>query len=423
MSPSSFVLDAEAALLGLLFIVLKWKKAKASKQRKRRTVWCKQWLQKRDQLSHVNLLNELKIYPEDYRNYLRMDEKTYLKLLKTVSPYIEKQDTIMRNAISPHERLTVTLRFLATGRSYECLKFSAIISPQALGKIIPETCEAIYLALQKEYLQFPDSAEKWKDIAELFEERWNFPHCLGAIDGKHINIVPPADNGSYYYNYKKQHSMVLMAIVDAKYRFIYADFGTNGRISDGGVLQNTKFFEKLQNKTLKLPNSEILRNSSRCLPYVFVADDAFPLRNDMLKPYRQADLNSHQKKIFNYRLSRARRIVENAFGILASRFRIYHSAINVQPDNIEKIVMATCVLHNFLLEHIPSNYSPRKCFYQENTDNGTIISNGYNTTSSHMENFQRRNQGNVLSDAKRVRLEFETYFTMEGRVPWQDNFV
>ncbi|CAH1982139.1 unnamed protein product [Acanthoscelides obtectus] len=64
---------------------------------------------------------------------------------------------------------------------------------------------------------FPDTSAKWKELANLFEERWNFPHCLGAIDGKHIDIIPPADSGSYYYNYKGRHSMVLMAIVDARY--------------------------------------------------------------------------------------------------------------------------------------------------------------------------------------------------------------
>jgi len=58
----------------------------------------------------------------------------------------------MRDAISPHERLTATLRFLATGRTYECLKYSTIISPQSLSTIIPETCEAIYTVLHEEYL-------------------------------------------------------------------------------------------------------------------------------------------------------------------------------------------------------------------------------------------------------------------------------
>lgn len=217
--------------------------------------------------------------------------------------------------------------------------------------------------------------------------------------------------------------MVLMAIVDAKYRFLLADFGTNGRVSDGGVLQNTTFFEKLQMKHLNLPNSEQIQHSSRCLPYVFVADDAFPLRPDMLKPYRQADLSSYEKKKFNYRLSRARRIVENAFGILASRFRIYHTQINLEPNNIEKVVMASCVLHNFLMEHTPNSYAPPRCFYRENVDNGTVINTGYDTTRSNVENLQVQNRGNVLNDAKKVRLEYQTYFVNDGKVPWQDSYI
>lgn len=90
--------------------------------------------------------------------------------------------------------------------------------------------------------------------------------------------------------------MVLLAIVDANYQFIMYDFGTNGRVSDGGVLKNTKFFEKLENKLLNIPPEENIVNSSRTLPYVFVCDDAFPLRMDMMKPYRQADLDFHGKK-------------------------------------------------------------------------------------------------------------------------------
>nr|CAI5856172.1 unnamed protein product [Callosobruchus analis] len=106
--------------------------------------------------------------------------------------------------------------------------------------------------------------------------------------------------------------MVLLAVVYARYQFIMCDFGVNGRISDGGVLQNTTFYE-LENKI-----DESVKKSSKILPYVFVADDAFALRLDMMKPFRQADLNSKERKIYNYRVSRARRIVENAFGILVS---------------------------------------------------------------------------------------------------------
>jgi hypothetical protein len=80
-----------------------------------------------------------------------------------------------------------------------------------------------------------------------FEEKWQFLNCLGAVDGKHIKIVPPKGCGSFYWNYKGSNSLVLMAVVNANYEFLYCDIGTNGCISDGGVIQNTKFYEYLVN--------------------------------------------------------------------------------------------------------------------------------------------------------------------------------
>lgn len=230
----------------------------------------------------MNLLNELRFAPKDWHNYLRMNEKTYFILLEKVTPLIQKKDTVLRPSISAHERLTATLRYLASGRSYVDMKFSTIISPQALSNIIPETCRAIYKVLHKEFLKFPKTTQEWKDIANQFETRWNFPHCLGALDGKHVNIIPPDGSRSYYFNYKGDHSMVLLALVDANYRLIMADFGVNGRISDGGVLQHTRFFEKLDENRLHIPCAENVNNSNAKLPYVIVADDAFPLRTDML---------------------------------------------------------------------------------------------------------------------------------------------
>ena len=172
------------------------------------------------------------------------------------------------------------------------------------------------------------------------------------MDGKHIDIVPPADSGSYYFNYKGRHSMVLFAIVDANYRFLLVDFGTNGRVSDGGVLQNTKFYEKLQIDDLKLPKPCSVTENFKDVPYVFVADDAFPLTINIMKPFRQAQLDSACKEIYNYRVSRARHVVENGFGILASRFCVFHTQINLEPENIVKVVKATCALHNFLILNV-----------------------------------------------------------------------
>uniref|UniRef100_A0A803JJM1 DDE Tnp4 domain-containing protein n=1 Tax=Xenopus tropicalis TaxID=8364 RepID=A0A803JJM1_XENTR len=203
-----------------------------------------------------------------------------------------------------------------SSRSFEDLKFTTGISAQALGRIIPETCHAIIESLKADYLKFPSTEVEWKSVAKQFEDYWNFPNCLGAIDGKHVRIQTPTRSGSYYFNYKGYFSIVLLAIVNAKYEFLMVDVGKNGRVSDGGAMEQTFFYQQLQNDQLHLPSNS---DSREGLNYAFVADEAFALHKHILKPFPQKHLTM-ERRIFNYRLSRARRVVENAFGILANRF-------------------------------------------------------------------------------------------------------
>jgi len=137
----------------LLFLVLNELCEDELPQSKRRKVWTKEWYQNRAQFSHLNLMSELCVTAlDDFKNFLRMDYKTYNELLDKVRPIIEKKDTNMRIAITANERLSATLRFLASGQSFEDLKFLTAISPQSLGAIIIETCSAINKVL-KEYIQ------------------------------------------------------------------------------------------------------------------------------------------------------------------------------------------------------------------------------------------------------------------------------
>ncbi|XP_068242251.1 uncharacterized protein [Palaemon carinicauda] len=108
-----------------------------------------------------------------------------------------------------------------------------------------------------------------------------------------------------------------------------ADIGTNGRVSDGEVIENTEFGKRLSNGRLNIPDDATPVNSNCILPYVFVGDEAFAPRPNFMKPYPQKDLNA-ENRIFNYRLSRARREVENVFGIMASRFRVFYTSEIIQ---------------------------------------------------------------------------------------------
>ncbi|XP_050311365.1 uncharacterized protein LOC126746984 [Anthonomus grandis grandis] len=209
--------------------------------------------------------------------------------------------------------------FKATGDSYVSIMYLFQISKQLIGPIVPETCEALIEALA-DHIQLP---EEWLKISDDYENLWNFPQCLGAIDGKHVVLQCPLRSGSEYYNYKDFFSIVLMAVVDAKYRFLYVNVGCQGRISDGGVFKNTLFARKLNDGTLNLPAEKLLPGQQDgTTPFVFVCDDAFPLQENLMKPFPGEHLKGTFQRSFNYRLSRARRVVENAFGVMSSVFRV-----------------------------------------------------------------------------------------------------
>ena len=126
--------------------------------------------------------------------------------------------------------------------------------------------------------------DEWSDVAQVYNDKWNFPNCVGAIDGKQAAIQCPPRGGSISFNYKKFHSIVLLTVVNANYEFTMIDIGDYGRLSGG----------------------------------------------------REA----------NYRSSRARRIVENAFGIATSRFRVFKQPICANVDTARSVVKVVVGLHN-----------------------------------------------------------------------------
>ncbi|KAJ4942921.1 hypothetical protein JOQ06_005433 [Pogonophryne albipinna] len=130
-------------------------------------------------------------------------------------------------------------------------------------------------------------SEDWRAIAAEFQEISNFPNCVGAIDGKHVVILAPANSGSLYFNYKSSHSLVLLAVVDAQYLFRVVDVGGFGRSSDGGSLRNSAFGESLRDGSLQLPPDTVIPGAERLglLAHVFVGDEAFPLLDNLLRPF------------------------------------------------------------------------------------------------------------------------------------------
>lgn len=244
------------------------------------------------------------------------------------------------------------------------------------------------------------------------------------MDGKHVVIQAPNNCGSLYYNYKNSHSIVLMAVVDAQYKFLYINVGCNGRISDGGVFQRCSLYEAMQNNVLQLPQAEPLRERNTSIPYFLVADDAFAMKPYIMKPYPFRDLPAPQR-IYNYRLSRARRVVENAFGILANRFRILRRPINLHPEKVTSIVLAICTLHNFLLStnEARSHYVNQGSVDHEDPTTHIVTPGEWRQETGAQNAFlplQCTSEHNYSNAAKDIRKELTEYFmTTTGEVQWQ----
>uniref|UniRef100_A0A8C4TAU6 DDE Tnp4 domain-containing protein n=1 Tax=Erpetoichthys calabaricus TaxID=27687 RepID=A0A8C4TAU6_ERPCA len=167
---------------------------------------------------------------------------------------------------------------------------------------------------------------------------WNFPNCLGAIDGKHVRVCAPCHTGSAFFNYKEYFSFILMAVCDARYRFTVVDIGAYGRDS-GGVFVRSQFGSQLIQGNLFLLPPSTLPGSEVLSPHVFIADEAFPLKDNLIRPYSGTNLTPKQR-IYNYWHSRARWVVENAFGILAARWRIFGKAMECSVDRAQDITKA-----------------------------------------------------------------------------------
>ena len=124
------------------------------------------------------------------------------------------------------------------------------------------------------------------------------------------------------------------------------DVGSYGRTSDGGTLANSAFGQALVDLTLQLPEDTLLPGAEHLGPHshVFVADEAFPLCRDLMRPFPGANLPP-RNRVFYYRLPRARMIVENTLGILSSLWRMSRRVIGVSPENVDACVKVTCILH------------------------------------------------------------------------------
>uniref|UniRef100_A0A914UKM0 DDE Tnp4 domain-containing protein n=1 Tax=Plectus sambesii TaxID=2011161 RepID=A0A914UKM0_9BILA len=186
-----------------------------------------------------------------------------------------------------------------------------------------------------------------------------FPNCLGCLDGKHCVLKKPNKSGALYHNYKGTFSVVLLALCDARYRFLFIDFGSYGHNNDAGIYDSSALGAALEMGALNLPPPSTLPGTDLLTPYVVVGDGAFPLKPYLMKPFSGQNLLT-EKDVFNYRLSCCHRLIENTLGICSRMWRILLKPIETSIKSADASIKAVCALHNFLIAEENTDFSPAR---------------------------------------------------------------
>ncbi|XP_018365780.1 PREDICTED: uncharacterized protein LOC108762994 [Trachymyrmex cornetzi] len=249
---------------------------------------------------------------------------------------------------------------------------------------------------------------RWQRIHQIlqhFWRRWSTEY-LQSLQQR-SKWKAPAKSGSTFYNYKGSHSIHLMAVASASYRFLLVDIGAKGRHSDRGVFKNSLMGQMFADNELDVPSPSPIIENGDPMPYVLVADEAFQLTHYTMRPFPGKTI-SYDQRIFNYRLSRARRIIENTFGIMVARWRIFEGPINTLLKTAEKIVKACIVLHNFLMD------KPQYCrpgFADSIQLDGTVsLGEWRQEIRNGLQSIRRVGSNTHARNAATVRENFKNYF-------------
>lgn len=219
----------------------------------------------------------------------------------------------------------------------------------------------------------------------------------------------PDHSGTTYIDYKGHYSTNLLANSGAKNNIIMADVGAPGRHSDGGVFSRSEMGQRFINGTMCVPPPQKISENGPELPYVLVGDEAFALSSYMMKPFaRRRNLNLRER-VFNYRLSRARRIVECTFGIISAVWRIFRSPLLTKLLTTLQIIRAVICLHNFILK-----YDPQRQKIRNLANSAAAYDNCFTDLRPATEDEIRN-----LAGANLYREQFADYFYTEGAISFQ----
>ena len=284
---------------------------------------------------------------DEWKRNFRVSRTTFQFLCLELTPYLQKSN-VVRTPLSVEKKVALTLWRLGTNVEYRSLSHLFGVGLSTVCVVVSDVCSAIVEHLAKRYIAVP-AGERLKLVVDGFMSKWGLPQCVGAIDSTHIPIIAPKNNPLDYYNRKGYHSVVLQALVDHEYKFLNVYVGWPGSVHDARVLMNSGLYSKCDSGAFPPNWPKVINGTS--IPLFIIGDPAYPLTSWLIKPFSDCGRLTAKQQGFNYHVSCACCVVENAFGRLKGR---WHSLMKRNDTDIRflpTLATACCVLHNIFEIH------------------------------------------------------------------------
>ncbi|KAM3913212.1 uncharacterized protein RB166_018524 [Leptodactylus fuscus] len=337
-----------ALLLIILVRILRRRRmAREKARRAQHLLWMRRVKRIRDNRQRLaKFRNELRSDADKFYNYCHMSIPAFDDLLGRLRTSLILQNTVNGEYVGAEERLLFTLRFLATGETFRTMHRQLGVSVPTIANIVKTTCKIIWKDLQPVVMPTP-TLETWSEVAAGFDNAVNFPNCLGAVDAQHIRVLRPLDSGSKPLDHKKYFSVVVLAVADTNCKFVAIDVGSYDNTGDKRVLNASRVQQQILQDQISLPAPRPFPGTSNPIPLVMVSNNVFTVTPPLLRPYQGHGLDN-RRRMYNCRLWRARQFVESTFAIMAVRWEVFCSAIQLDVATAESVLRACCVLHNYV---------------------------------------------------------------------------
>ncbi|CAF1625367.1 unnamed protein product [Rotaria magnacalcarata] len=283
---------------------------------------------------------------QQFKENFRIERQTFSSLLQQLQPHIQKSDTNYRAAIPIDKRLACALYALGSSSESRTVGHLFGIGKSTASEILHDICSVLIGLFFHRLVKFPNTDLEIQETINGFSTKYGHSLCVGALDGSHIAIKPPLGQEIDYFNYKKHHSVILLATVNSDLLFTYVNIGAPGRCNDSSIYNNSALSSLMQHPIYQ--NHVLVINNVKVQSHL-IADSAFSLSSTLLKPYADKPNMPKCQSLFNYRLSRVRCSVERAFGCLKNRFRLLHCKMEYELDNTINLIKAATILHNICI--------------------------------------------------------------------------